>query len=144
MLRRWGIVWALYAALVGFSLGASFFFGMYGRNVTEASIASQKVERPSEEKPKQKEEIDEALAYYTLWLMVFTGVLAAATVGLGIATVMLYSTGEKQFRFAIRTGIKQSRDMQESIRLTRKAVGLSWKAGRENPWASNARSVNGC
>lgn len=52
--------------------------------------------------------------------MAFTGVLALATIGLGGATVLLYFTGEKQFKFAIRSGIRQSRDMQASVNETRR------------------------
>jgi hypothetical protein len=115
-MRKWWIVWPLYAGLMGFVLGASFFFGLYGRNVTEGSIASQHEQRAANEPTKsKKEESDEALAFYTLWLMGFTGVLAFATIGLGIATAFLYVTGEKQFRVAMRASIKQSRDMQDSI-----------------------------
>jgi hypothetical protein len=55
---------------------------------------------PNHEPNSKKEETDEALAYYTLWLMVFTGVLAAATLGLGIATFGLYLSGEKQIRLS--------------------------------------------
>jgi hypothetical protein len=105
---------------VGFALGASFFFGMYGRNVTESSIAAQHEQKASGETTKsKKDEADEAIAFYTLWLMAFTGILAFATIGLGGATVLLYATGEKQFKFAIRSGIRQSREMKASIDLAR-------------------------
>ncbi len=104
-MRKWWIVWPVYFGLMGFVLGASFFFGLYGRNVTESEIASQEKHYTSAEKTNSnKQETDAALAYYTLWLMAFTGVLAFATIGLGIATVMLFGTGEKQFKFAIRSG----------------------------------------
>ena len=116
-MRKWWVFWPLYAGLMGFVLGASFFFGMYGRNVTEGSIASQHQKEAANETPKsKKDEADEALAFYTLWLMAFTGILAFATIGLGGATVLLYASGEKQFRFAIRSAIRQSRDMQASIK----------------------------
>jgi hypothetical protein len=47
--------------------------------------------------PKQeREKTDEAIARYTWWLMIFTGILAFATIGLGVATVRLYLAGEKQ------------------------------------------------
>src|ERR1700704_4662056 len=39
---------------------------------------------------------DDPVAYFTLWLVGFTGVLAVSTIGLGIATVFLYRAGEKQ------------------------------------------------
>lgn len=129
-MRKWWVVWPLYAGLMGFALGASFFFGMYGRNVTEGSITTQhKHEAPNEAAKSKKEEADEALAYYTLWLMVFTGVLAFATVGLGIATMFLYATGEKQFRFAIRSGLRQSREMRASLKVSEEAVAETRRIG---------------
>ena len=119
-MRKWWIIWPLYAGLMGFALGASFFFGMYGRNVTESSLAAKHEQEAANETAKsKKEEADEALAYYTLWLMGFTGVLAFATIGLGIATVGLYFTGEKQLKAVMRAGLRQSRDTKESIRLAR-------------------------
>ena len=58
-------------------------------------------------------------AYFTLWLVAFTGVLAVSTIGLGIATLGLYKTGEKQIRLNAENAAAQSRDMQESIAVTR-------------------------
>jgi hypothetical protein len=131
-MRNWWVIWPLYAALMGFALGASFFFGLYGRPTTESSTATQHEHRTASETTKsKKDESDEALAYYTLWLMAFTGVLAFATVGLGIATILLYGTGEKQFRYAIRSGFRQSRDTKASIAVAEKsaaAANLSAKA----------------
>jgi hypothetical protein len=40
------------------------------------------------------------VAYFTLWLVGFTGVLALSTLGLWIATIFLYRSGERQLRFA--------------------------------------------
>jgi hypothetical protein len=60
--------------------------------------------------------------------------LAFATVGLGGATILLYATGEKQFRFAIRSAIKQSRDMRDSIKAatdSAKAANRSAKVAEE-------------
>jgi hypothetical protein len=45
---------------------------------------------------KPENESEKALVEYTFWLMLFTGVLALATVGLGSATVGLYFTGQQQ------------------------------------------------
>ena len=120
-MKKWLVFWPLYAGLMGFALGASFFFGMYGRNVTEGSIAAQHEKESANETTKsKKDEADEAITFYTLWLMAFTGVLAFATIGLGGATILLYATGEKQFKFAIRAGIRQSRDMKASVNETRR------------------------
>jgi hypothetical protein len=54
-------------------------------------------------------------AYFTLWLVAFTGVLAISTIGLGWATLGLYKTGERQIRLNAETAATQSRDMQDSI-----------------------------
>src|SRR6266704_1016108 len=43
---------------------------------------------------------DDPVAYFTLWLVGFTGVLAVSTIGLGVATVFLYRAGEKQIEVA--------------------------------------------
>jgi hypothetical protein len=94
-MRRWWIVWPLYTGLMGFALGGSFFFGMYGRNVAESDRAAQYEHSAKETSKSKKEESDEALAYYTLWLMSFTGVLAFATIGLGIATLFLYEAANR-------------------------------------------------
>jgi hypothetical protein len=118
-MRKWWIVWPLYAGLMGFALGGSFFFGLFGRNVTEGGITAQHEQQATNERTKsKKEESDEALAFYTLCLMGFTGVLAFATIGLGIATAFLYATGEKHFR----ASVKQSRDMQASIKAAETAA----------------------
>jgi hypothetical protein len=91
------LVWPLFAALMGFALGGSFVFGLYGPQATAQYISNAAKHQPADHDAKsKKEETDESLAYYTLWLMVFTGILAVATVGLGGATLGLYLTGEKQ------------------------------------------------
>jgi hypothetical protein len=138
---------------MGFALGGSFFFGLYGRNVTEGSIAAQHEQQPAKEPPKsKKEESDEALAFYTLWLMGFTGVLAFATIGLGIATAFLYATGEKQFRVAIRASVKQSRDMQASIKVAQDAAKAATRSAEiadrllvisSRPWVDLRVEISG-
>jgi hypothetical protein len=135
-MRKAWIFWPLYTAVMGFTLGASFFFGMYGRNVTESGAPTQHQRESANETTRpQKDEADEALAFYTLWLMTFTGILAFATIGLGGATLLLYVTGEKQFKFAIRSGIRQSRRMQESIEAAQKSADAAMLAvGAERAW----------
>jgi hypothetical protein len=122
-MRKWRIMWPLYAGLMGFTLGASVFFGLYGRNEMEHGIAAQGGPKPSEESAKSTKQVsDEALAFYTLWLMAFTGVLAVATIGLGIATIGLYVTGEKQLRFGIRSSIRQGNSTKKSIEIAERAL----------------------
>lgn len=108
---------------MGFALGASFFFGMYGRNVTESGITAHHEQKAANETTKsKKDEADEAIAFYTLWLMAFTGILAIATIGLGGATLLLYLTGEKQFRFAIRSSVRQLAATNKSIKISERAL----------------------
>jgi hypothetical protein len=126
------LVWPLFAAIMGFVLGGSTFWGLYGPNTTieEASTPQHKGGSTAEVKTK-KEQIDEALAYYTKWLTIFTGVLAVATLGLGGATMGLYITGEKQANTAKLASLKQFRQTRDSIALTKvsaDAAMLSAKA----------------
>ena len=72
------------ATLVGVAMGTA---GMWSISHYKTHVENAQTE---------KEKTDEALAEYTLFLMVFTGILAIATIGLGAATVGLYMTGEKQ------------------------------------------------
>jgi hypothetical protein len=89
------------------ALALCFLIG-FGAEVWRASnTPNPKINQSSSTKKKndtnaeaQKETAEEAIARYNKWLVVFTGVLAIATVGLGIATVGLYLTGEKQIRIA--------------------------------------------
>jgi hypothetical protein len=54
----------------------------------------------SDQAAQEKEKTDEALARYTWWLTFFTGILAFATIGLGISTLGLYLAGERQLKLA--------------------------------------------
>ncbi|RXH15230.1 hypothetical protein [Bradyrhizobium guangzhouense] len=109
-------IWPLFAALMGFALGGSVFWAAYGPNTTiqQAAEAAEHHSVQGEAKTN-KVETDEALAYYTLWLMVFTGILAFATIGMGAATIGLYLTGEKQIRHNVASAAAQSRDMERSM-----------------------------
>jgi hypothetical protein len=76
-------LWIVLALLVGVLAGASGLYA-YLTHVQHVAI------------PHTKETTDDALADYTLWLTIFTGALALATVALGAATAGLYLTGQKQ------------------------------------------------
>jgi hypothetical protein len=65
---------------------------------------------------------EEAIAYYNKWLMFFTAVLAAATVGLGTATVGLYFASERQLSLAKETADRQAAEIQKQLRLTREYI----------------------
>jgi hypothetical protein len=64
------------------------------------------------------------VAFFTLWLVIFTG-------GLTVSTVLLWRAGERQFRHGRRTAVAQNRDMRASIAVAdraAKAAELSAKA----------------
>jgi hypothetical protein len=97
MLNRLLIAWIVYAGVMGFAVGGSFV-AAYLTPPPQHDANTYSKQSTSDQDTKAKS--DEALARYTLWLTTFTGILAFATVGLGIATVGLYAAGEKQFRLA--------------------------------------------
>ncbi|WP_441236611.1 hypothetical protein [Bradyrhizobium sp. 930_D9_N1_4] len=135
MYQRW-IVWILFASIMGFASGGSVFWGLYGPNATIERV-SEVTEHPTShhEAKSKKEETDEALAYYTLWLTVFTGVLAFATIALGGATFGLYFTGEKQIKFLRESSEVQSRDMQASLKIAKDAATAAAEAAySERAW----------
>jgi hypothetical protein len=97
MLNRIIIGWILYAALMGFVVGGSFV-AAYQIPLSQNETGSYSEQNPTNQHSKEK--TDEALARYTFWLTIVTGIMAFATIGLGIATVGLYVTGEKQVEAA--------------------------------------------
>jgi len=114
-------------ALGGMALFAIWLFValplLYRPNATIQHAAHPAEQHATNQETKsKKDETDEALAYYTLWLMVFTGILAFATIGLGAATVGLYLTGEKQAKIAKLAGLRQFRQTRDSIALTKQSA----------------------
>jgi hypothetical protein len=63
---------------------------------------------------ERQEATNAALADYTKWLMRYTGLLFAATLAMGIATIGLYFTGEKQIGVA--------KDSAEAAKLNAEAL----------------------
>jgi hypothetical protein len=121
-------IWPLFAALMGFAIGGSVFWGLYGPNMPIQDISKSAENHATKHEAKsKKEESDEALAYYTLWLMVFTGVLAFATVGLGVATIGLYFTGEKQIKIGMRASLRQFHQTRQSLALTKRSADAAIK-----------------
>jgi hypothetical protein len=84
-------------------------------------------ERGSDTKA-QEESAEEAIARYNKWLMIFTGILAAATVGLGLATIGLYFAGERQLALAKDTSNRQAVEIQNQIDITREANRAAQKS----------------
>src|SRR5258708_2164133 len=78
--------------------------------------AAQKSGHKSEEcKSLWERTTSDPVAFFTLWLVIFTG-------GLTISTVLLWRAGEKQFRHARTASIRQSRDMQASNKASTEAA----------------------
>jgi hypothetical protein len=93
------ILWISYAALMGVLVGASFdsaFFSpqKYSSGEQQNSAADQK------SLEGRQEATNEALADYTKWLARYTGLLFAATVAMGIATIGLYASGQDQIKLS--------------------------------------------
>lgn len=77
---RW-LLWPVFALVMGFCLGGSIFWGMFGPNVSNAAAIDS--HEPLTPQRMTKEETDEALAKYTLWLAVLTGCLVLVSAGQG-------------------------------------------------------------
>jgi hypothetical protein len=150
--QRW-LFWPLFALLMGFVMGGSIFWGLYGPNTTidQANAAYEQQARHEEPRSK-RDETDEAVARYTLWLMVFTGILAVATVGLGIATVGLYLTGEKQIGLVQEASAAQARDMKDSVKAAQDSVDVAKRSASiaeraltlsDRPWVDFRIEITG-
>ncbi|TAJ37061.1 MAG: hypothetical protein EPO55_19900 [Reyranella sp.] len=95
MLIRFFVPWIALAAILGFAVGGSYVW----TSLEPRHAPSHEQHAANKEKGANPEPINEAehaIAAYTFWLMLFTGILAVATIGLGVATYGLYATGEKQ------------------------------------------------
>lgn len=133
---RW-LVWPIFGLVMGFALGGSFFWGWYGPNRTvkdEQVTREQLLAEPDTKSNKEKS--DDALARYTLWLTAFTGVLALATIGLGVATTGLYLTGERQIKIGRRTARRQFLQTNKSIQVANRSAAAAERAltELERPW----------
>lgn len=67
--------------------------------------AAHKKYRAYKQPIEKTESVEAATARYTWWLTAFTGILAIATIGLGIATLGLYFAGERQLEHARQEAI---------------------------------------
>jgi hypothetical protein len=95
------VLWILYGGLFGFALGGSFVASYLAAPAIQQSCASGQTASPDCQSPEERQRATEAaLSGYTKGLMIFTGVLAAATIGMGIATIGLYISGRDQIRLA--------------------------------------------
>jgi hypothetical protein len=85
---------------------------MYSPPQQHAADNHQSSEHAAEKEGKNgfwEKAADDPVAYFTLWLVGFTGILAVSTVGLWIATIFLYRGGERGIRMQQGIGMAQTR-----------------------------------
>src|ERR1700730_12646288 len=105
----------LFAALMGFGLGGSFVWGVLYVPPQQHAANNQQAEGASAQKEYKhgfwEKASDDPVAYFTLWLVGFTGVLAVSTIGLWIVTW--------------RASASQARDMKASIAASEKSADIA-------------------
>jgi hypothetical protein len=95
----YGAVLALFVAWI--SLGSWYAWrSSLPTPQNQSKNASYQNAKKEAEKISQSESIDDRLAKYTLWVAIFTGVLAVSTIGLWVATIGLYFAGKSQLKLA--------------------------------------------
>jgi hypothetical protein len=112
--QRW-LFWPLFATIMGFALGGSVVWGILyvppQQNVVQnqqpGNVASQREQKDG----FWEKTSNDPVAYFTLWLVGFTGVLAVSTIGLWIVTW--------------RASVSQARDMKASIAASEKSVDIA-------------------
>lgn len=96
MLKHIVILWIAFAAVMGFAVGGSLVWSLQTALHAPIDHNTSDKEESGADGHAEKEKAEAALARYTWWLTVFTAILALATIGLGVATLGLYLTGETQ------------------------------------------------
>lgn len=93
------ILWICYAALMGLLVGASFDSAFFiPQNYSSGEQQNSAIDHKSLE--ERQEATNELLADYTKWLARYTGLLFAATLAMGLATIGLYASGQDQIKLA--------------------------------------------
>jgi hypothetical protein len=77
------LIWPVFALVLGIALGGSLFWGAYGPNVTNQTLGHSAQGKIESRPHPTKEENDEALVHYTLWLAILTGGLVIVSAGQG-------------------------------------------------------------
>lgn len=115
---------------LGFLIASVFWIGVLGWQSAYAPTEKEKQEcyeaakhgshKAEECKTLWERTTTDPVAFFTFWLVVFTG-------GLGVSTVLLWIAGEKQIGLARETAASQSRDMQASIKVAQDAAKAAAK-----------------
>jgi hypothetical protein len=132
VVRVFGRIWRSLnpEIVIGFLIATLFWIGILGWQAayTPTEMEKQKCYEAAQKSGHKSEECkslwerttSDPVAFFTLWLVIFTG-------GLTVSTVLLWRAGEKQFRYAIRSGLRQSRDMRASIAVSQRAAASAIK-----------------
>ncbi len=77
------LIWPLFTLVMGIALGGSLFWGVFGPVATDKNFGRLAPSVQEAQLHRTKEENDEALVRYTLWLAVLTGGLVLVSAGQG-------------------------------------------------------------
>jgi hypothetical protein len=92
---------------------------------------SDEVNCGADNSKSQQKEIDDSIAKYTLWLMLFTGVLAVATVFLAVATAGLWNYAAEQandMKKTIATAVRGANAARDAVTHSDQANELQLRA----------------
>jgi hypothetical protein len=138
--------WLRGEIVFGFLIATVFWTAVLGWQAAYAptDAEKQKCYEAAERKGYKTEECkslwerttSDPVAFFTLWLVIFTG-------GLTISTVLLWRASERQIELAREASAAQSRDMQDSIATAVAANELSNKTfiGSQRPWVVALEAV---
>lgn len=106
---------------MGFAIGGSFYAAFLAPTSTidQSCTTGQQPGTNCQAPKKGQNSTEDALGNYTKWLMIFTGVLAFATISLSIATIGLYISGESQLSLAREDSQRQAIEIQDQIDIAR-------------------------
>jgi hypothetical protein len=110
---------------LGFLIATILWIGVLGWQASHAPTDSEKRQceesaaksghKTEECKSIWEKTTTDPVAFFTFWLVIFTGAL-------GVSTVMLWRAGEKQIKLSAETAAAQSRDMSESIEAAKRSA----------------------
>ncbi|WP_454649276.1 hypothetical protein [Bradyrhizobium liaoningense] len=131
--------WLRAEIVFGFLIATALWAGVLGWQAANAltDAEKQKCYEAADQAHRKTEECK------TFWertttdpVAFFTLVLAISTIGLWVATILLYRAGEKQSRHARRSAAIQTRDMQASIAAANRSAAAAERAltDLERPW----------
>src|ERR1700682_5933125 len=110
---------------LGFWIATLLWIGVLGWQASYAPTDGEKRQceetgtksghKTEERKTLWEKTTTDPVAFFTFWLVVFTGVL-------GASTIMLWRAGERQIELTRVSSATQCRDMQESMRISKRAA----------------------